>query len=245
MAAPSVPYPTTGKIMGRTLQGWQRDLWSPASFDYDTWEDSFVGDAKLDEYPAIAESGGGSAVTFSEHTTNGYLSLVTGAVNDNYAGQGVGMNWTGDRGCLFEAIFNFGSSVAAYKMEIGLTDNDQDPGAVLQKQDTTTSTADDYAVFVVDTDDDANIAFYSRKDAGTVVETNDIVAAVADTTYRFAVRVEGDTVKAWLNGNEVGNVDGHAIQGGDGITPWVFVRARSGSSRTSTLYKWRVTQPAW
>jgi len=101
-------------------------------------------------------------------------------------------------------------------------------------------------VICFDTDDDTNFAFISAK-GGTGVATQDITAfpPTASATYRIAVRVEGDSVSAYINGTQVA---GHAagIDGSKKLTPWVFVQARAGAaSRTIQLHKWRATQPAY
>ena len=46
---------------------------------------------------------------------------------------------------------------------------------------------------------------------------------------------------------EVGNaVAGAGLEGGNPLTPWVFVQARAGSaSRTIRLNKWGAIEPAW
>jgi hypothetical protein len=238
-----VPFPTDGDIQQKTQIGFRRQLWTPGSFDYTVWEDSFTGDAILDEYPAAKTNGASAAVTFAEHNVNKYLSLVSGTADDGYAGQGVGMQYTGDRGVLLQGIVRTPSAVTTLKIEFGLSDADDDAGAVNVKA-TPSATAADFAVFVVDTDDDTNIGFVSAK-AGTLTATQDIQAVAASTTYRFAIRVEGDAVSGWLNGTQVAG-GSHVIEGGNALTPWCFVQARAGSaSRTVQLHKWQVIQPAY
>tara|TARA_Y100000310_G_scaffold96613_1_gene94358 strand:+ start:2176 stop:2907 length:732 start_codon:yes stop_codon:yes gene_type:complete len=239
----AVPYPSGGKIAKLTGSGYHRDLLVGGSFDYDVFEDKFWGDALLDEYPAAKTNGTSAAVTFTEHNSNGYLDLVSGTTDNGYAGQGLGLQFNGDRGVLVEFIIKTPAADSTMKWEIGLSDADDDAGAVNQKAATTTATATDFAVFCYDTDDDDNIATISAN-GGTVTTTQDIVAAAVSTTYRLAVRVNGDTVTFWLNGEPVGA--GHTIEGGNDLTPWAFVQARAGAaSRTLQLHKWRVTQPAW
>ena len=240
---PNVPvlYPSEGKLQKHTSSGYMRDLVGPGAFDQDMFEDKFWGDALRTLYPAAKTSNG--TVTFTEHNANGYLELKSGSGNDDYAGQGLGLQFTGDRGVLAEFVIKTPATITAWKWECGLTDADDDAGAVNQKATTSTATATDFAVFVVDTDDDANIAFVSAK-AGTVVEQQDIIALEASTTYRLAIRVEDDTVQAWINGDAVLN-SAQAIEGGNALTPWVFSQARSANERILQLHKWRATQPAW
>ena len=241
-----IPFPSGEEIKRSTGVGYARNLWTPSCFAYDVFEDKFWGDAIRDEYPAAKLSGSGSpAVTFTEHNTNGYLDLVSGPANDGYAGQGLGMNFTGDRGVLLEGIIKLPADITYMKWEFGLSDADDDPGAVNVKA-TPSVTATDFAVFVFDTDDDTNIGFVSAIGGdGGKVATQDIRAAVAGETLRLAIRVETDSVSAFINGTQVAGGT-HQIQGGNGITPWAFVQARNGSaSRTLQLHKWRAIQPAY
>jgi hypothetical protein len=239
----TVPFPSDGLIERKTSRGYMRDLLIPSSFDYDVFEDNFKGDAVDAIYPAAKVDTG--AVSITEHSKTGLL-LTTTAANDKYAGQGLGMNWNGDRGCLLEGILVMPASLAATKIEFGFTDDDQsDTGAVNVKAGLT-SNATDYAVFVYDTDDSTNataFGFTSSK-GGTEVATVDLVVPVVDTTYRWAVRIEGDSVSAYINGTQVAG-GAHLIEGGTQITPWVFVQARAGTNHVLQLHKWRVTQPAY
>lgn len=241
---PNVPilYPSEGKLAKQTSIGYMRDLVGPSAFDEDVFEDKFWGDALLGLYPSAKTNGTSAAVTFAEHNINGFLSFVSGTADDGYAGQGMGLQFSGDRGVLFEAIVETPGAVTTMKVEVGLSDADDDAGAVNQKATTTTVTATDTAVLCFDTDDDTNWGFFTAK-AGTVTENHDKLAIAVSTVYRCAIRVETDSVAAWINGQYMG---GGTIEGGNALTPWVFVQARTGSaSRTLKLHKWRVTQPAW
>lgn len=238
-----VPFPTGELIQQKTSVGYARNLWIPSSFDYDVFEDKFWGDLLRDEYPAAKTNGTSAAVTFAEHNANGYLSLVSGTDDNGYAGQGLGLQFTGDRGVLGEFIVTTPSAVTGFKMEVGFSDADDDAGAVNAKA-TPTFTASDCAVFCVDTEDDANIAFISVGSGGLgTLATQDIVAIAASTTYRFAVRIEGNSVSAYINGSQVAQGN---IEGGSALTPWVFCQCRAGTaSRTLILNKWRCIQPAY
>mgnify|MGYP006408848739 FL=1 len=87
-----VPFPSGYEIQRKTNIGFQRNLWAPSSFDYNKFEDAFGGDAIDARYPAAKTNGTSAAVTHTEHTVNGGISLVTGTADDGYAGQGYGMN---------------------------------------------------------------------------------------------------------------------------------------------------------
>jgi len=240
----AVPFPTDQLIARKTGVGHQRDLWTPSSFDYDVFEDKFWGDAILGLYPSAKTNGTSAAVTFTEHNANGYLDLVSGTDDNGYAGQGMGLQFTGDRGVLAEFIIVLPADITTMKFEVGLSDADDDSGAVNVKA-TPTATATDFAVICFDSDDDTNFSFISAK-GGTVVGTQDITAhlPIVSTTYRIAVRVEGDSASAYINGTQVAG-GAHLIEGGNKLTPWVFVQNRGGTSRTVQLHKWRVIQPAY
>lgn len=244
MALP-VPFPTSYLIQPKTTIGYMRDLLIPGAFDYDVWEDNFKGDTLLDEYPAAKTNGTSAAVTFTEHNTYGYLELVTGTDDNGYAGQGVGLHWNGDRGILAEILFKTPSAITTLKFEVGLSDADDDAGAINDKA-TPTLTATDCAVVCFDTDDDTNFACISGN-AGTATATQDIsdVVVAASTFYIVSIRVDGDSVGYYINGTQVAGHDS-GIEGGTDLTLWAFAQARAGTaSRTIQLHKWRVIQPAY
>tara|TARA_Y100000310_G_scaffold119061_1_gene117867 strand:+ start:891 stop:1652 length:762 start_codon:yes stop_codon:yes gene_type:complete len=253
MASVKVPYPGAGALEKALGLGSTRDALGGSAFDLDVMEDSFLGDALNARYPAAKTNGTSAAVTHTEHNQYGYVDLVTGTTDDGYAGQGFTQNWDGDRGFLFETLFETPAAITTLKFEAGISDADDDAGAVNQKATTTTATAGDFAVFVLDTDDDANFAFVSAK-GGTVVGSQDLLAAAVSTVYYAAIRVDGDNVEAWLTpvgGAMIGApIAGHGgaagIEGGTAVGPWAFAQARAGSaSRTMKWLKWRMTAPAW
>ena len=239
-----IPFPSDSLIEKKTYRGLLRNLWIPSSFDYTVFEDSFQGDTLHTLYPAAKTDSG--TVVFTADNANNFLEIKSGGANGNYAGQGLGLTLTGDRGVLLEGIIRTPATITDMKWEFGLSDtHSADAGAVNQKATTTTVNAVDTAVFVYDTTDDANIAFVTAK-AGGVVEVQDIQALLVSTTYRLAIRVEGDNVTAYIDGREVaGSGGGVGIEGGNKLTPWVFSQARSGSERILQLHKWRTIQPAY
>jgi len=121
-----IPFPSEGLIERKTSIGFARDLWVPSSFDYDVFEDKFWGDTLLAEYPSAKTNGTSAAVTFTEHNENGYLDIISGTDNDGYAGQGMGLQFTGDRGVLAEFIIKLPAAITTMKFEVGLTDADDD-----------------------------------------------------------------------------------------------------------------------
>ncbi len=243
-ALPYIPFPTDQDLAQHTSVGPARRLWTPSSFDYDVFEDNFWGDEIDTIYPAEVSSSG--SVTFAEHNLHGFLSIVADSGSGNYAGQGLGLQFSGDRGYLFEAIVKLPAAITTYKFECGMTDSDEDDaGAVNAKADTSTFNATDCAVIIMDTSDDTNFAFISAM-TDTGVSTQDITAhlPIAAATYRFAVRAEGDSVSAFINGTQVAG-GAHKCNGATPMTPWIFTQARASSERITLLYKWRVTEPAY
>lgn len=241
-----IPFPTDGLIQQNTRQGYERHLWIPSSFDYDVFEDKFWGDTLHTLYPAAKTNGASAAVTFTADNANGFLELVSGTDLAGYAGQGLGLQFTGDRGILFECIVRTPAAITTMKFEVGLTDTVVDDAGAINVKATPTFNATDCAVIVFDTTDDTNFAAISAK-AGVGTATQDITAVVpaVSTTYRIGIRVETDSVSYWINGTQVAG-HANAIEGGTKLTPWVFCQARAGTaSRTLQLHKWRVMQPAY
>lgn len=242
----TVPYPNHGAIHTETKAGPKRNLITAPSIDYTVQGDDFTGDALRAWYPGSKTNGASASVTFTEHNSLKFLELVSGTDDDGYAGQGVGMQYTGDRGVLAQFIVTTPAAITTMKVEVGVSDNDQDAGAVNQKATTTTATATDFAVAILDTDDDSNWAFVSAK-GGTVVVTQDLLAVAVSTTYVIEIRVEGDNVELWIDGTKLaGHGSNTGIEGGTDLTPWVFCQARAGSaSRTLQWRKWQTAMPAY
>ena len=154
MALP-IPFPTDQLIERHTQIGGERDLLIPNSFDYDIFEDKFWGDLIRAEYPAAKTTNG--SITLTEHSENAYLKIIADSGSGNYAGQGLGHIFTGDRGVLGEFIIKLPAAVTDMKWEIGFTDADDAAGAINQKASTSTFTATDCAVFVMDKSDSSRI----------------------------------------------------------------------------------------
>jgi hypothetical protein len=237
-----IAYPTGGLIERKTGSGFRRDLWIPSSFDYTITEDDFSGGQLKAEYPAAQAQTG--TRTFTEHNKGAFLELKSGATSGNSVGTGYGLNWSGDRGYLFEAIVKLPSDISTFKFEVGVSDADDDNGAVNQKASAVTHLADDYAVFIFDTTHNTSFDLYSRLDATTAQQTTGLATLSASDVLRLAIRADGDNVIAWVNGARVATVP-LALQGGDGVTPWFFVEARDNSERILEVHKWRMTANAY
>ena len=250
---PKIPYDAAGRSED-SGEGSLFNLLAQTDFFYNKFEDDFRGDLLLDEYPAAKTNGASAAVTFTEHNAHGFLDFITGTANNGYAGQGVGLQWTGDRGILAEFLFTTPSSIADYKLEVGMADADDAAGMVNSKSGVT-STGTDYAVLIYDTAEDSTTELIHAK-AGTTaaVSNTDFVLAVS-TLYYVTFRIDGDNVKASIQGltgtptarYEFANATAAAgIEGATALTPWFFTQARAGSaSKTTPLSKWRVLEPAY
>ncbi len=236
-----VPFPSDSIHARVTSFGDMERLLVAGSADYNVFSDMFWGDQLDAKYPDAKTDTG--TVTFTEHNLGHFLEFKSSAGNDKYAGQGVGLQWSGDRGILMQGIIKTPAAITTMKFEFGLSDADDIAGAVLQKADTSTGTGTEFAVLVFDTDDDTNIAFITSN-GGTVVSTQDIVAAAVSTTYRFAVRVDGDSCSAYIN-NELVAGGPHLLDGSVALTPWCFVQARDASERILQLHTWSVIEPAY
>lgn len=250
---PRIPYPAAG-LSEETGEGSLFNLLAPNDFFYNTFVDDFRGDEKFGLYPAAKTNGTSAAVTFTEHNAHGFLDFITGTDNAGYAGQGLGLQYTGDRGILGEFLFTTPASIANYKFEVGFSDADDDAGAVATKA-TPTSTATDYAVLVYDTADDSSLQLIHAKAGVTAaVEDTNFTLAVS-TLYYVTFRIIGDDVKATIRGltgtpsaefTYANAVAAAGIEGGTALTPWFFTQARAGTaSKTTPLSKWRTIEPAF
>ena len=252
---PTVPYWSGGKL-GRAVtseRGPMADLLAQNDFLYNKLEDDFRGDALRAWYPIAKTNGASAAVTFTEHNTEGFIDLVTGTDIDGYAGQGVGLQWNGDRGMLAEFMFRTPSDLADFKFEVGVPDADDLAGAVATKA-TPTVNMTDGAVLVYDSTDDSKLTLVHSK-AGTTAAVDLDMTLTVSTRYYVAFRVTDDNVEVMIRGLDgtssaqetVSNaVAGAGLEGGNDLTPWMFAQARAGAaSKFIRWYKWRVTEPAW
>lgn len=252
--SPTPPSPTGGLLERFVAKGEQRFLLQRGDFYFSHFEDDFLGDALNARYPAAKTNGTSAAVTFTEHNSGGFLEFVTGTDNAGYAGQGLGMQFTGDRGFACQFLIETPASLADYKLEVGVSDADDDAGGVATKA-TPTVTMTDGAVLVFDTADDSNLTLvHAKAGVAAAVDISGFTLAVS-TKYYITLAAEGDNVKATITGLsgtpsarfEVANaVAAAGLEGASTLTPWVFTQARAGSaSKTTILHKWSVDWPAW
>lgn len=212
----------------------------------------FVGDAVPAELDVTVN---GTAAAVAAGTDGVGIDVGSATADNGHASVSLGLAWDGDRGVFADCIIDLPAAITTMKFEFGLTDDVDDIGAVLLKGDTpATVNAVDCAVFVFDTDDDANLAFVSAQ-GSTVVEDQDIEALAALDKLYMAVQIDGDNLRAWYSRNggaliqitgpaPTGFGGGLAIQGGSALTPWVMSQVRAGSAaRTITMRSFRCTGP--
>ena len=221
--------------------------------EYCSWWDDFIG-TRGGTWPAstpyAATAGTGTEVIGITQAINGTMTLTTGANADDSAGQGVGLNWSGDQGFYFIARLKL-NTLALAKFEVGLTDATDDAVGAVATKATPTFTATDCALFVYDTVDDSNVTFVSNggtTDANADASNFTLVAdtyLVVEVVGKGATDTTGDNVAGYLNGQLVGSGN---INGASALTPWVYVETNTTATRTVTVDYWAIIGPrgaAW
>ena len=196
--------------------------------------------------PYAATTGTGTEVIGITQAVGGTMTLTTGANADDSAGQGLGLNWSGDRGFYFVCRAKL-NTITDAKFEIGMTDDEagDDTGEVATKA-TPTFNATDCALFAFDTVDDTNVTFVSN--GGTTDANADATAftLAADTYFVMEIvgkgptDTTGDNVAGYINGQLVGSGN---INGASPLTPWVYVETNTTATRTLTVDYWGVIGP--
>ena len=217
--------------------------------EYDSFFDNFIG-TRGGTWPAstpyAATTGTGTEVIGITQAVGGTLTLTTGANANDSAGQGLGLNWSGDRGFYFIARIKL-DAITDAKFEIGMTDDEagDDTGEVGTKA-TPTFNATDCALFVFDTVDDTEVTFVSNggtSDANADATGFDLAADtyfVIEVVGRGATDTTGDNVAGYINGQLIGSGN---INGASPLTPWVYVETNTTATRTLTMDYWGVVGP--
>lgn len=228
--------------------------------EYVSFWDDFTG-TRSGTWPAgtpyAATVGTNTEVIGITQARGGTMTVTTAAADGDSAGQGFGLNWSGDDGFYFIAKLKI-SRITLSKLEIGMTDAVGDDGAVALKSGPT-FTATDCALFVFDRTDDAEVTFMSNggttdanKDADGLLGAVDFDIA-ADTyfiveivgmgpTTATGASTTGDNVAGYINGQYVGSGN---INGASALTPWVYTETLAGASAlvTVTVDFWGVVGP--
>ena len=200
----------------------------------------------------IANGGGASAASPAVPATrvvNGAVDLVTGTAGDSTASSEIDtpLIFRGDQSPVVLARFTL-SAITSVKVEMGFTDATADAGAVAVKA-TPTFTATDCALWVLDTNDNANwegIAANNGDTApATTVEAGISPTAAAyewlmvelreyDTTNNLSAaryrRFDADGGLTYTSAWQTNGTNSNVL-----LTAWLYVEARNVTSKTLTL----------
>ena len=211
----------------REMQGWDIPYRKDDFLEYDDVAEMIT------RYPAIKTGSDGS---FDALVTGiggeATLDVGDGATSgDNeYGGQALtDLQWKGDLNCFFIARLKI-SDITTLKVEMGFTDSIADAGAINDLA-APTKTADECAIWIIDTDDTATWQNASVKAGATPQkdESGSIVAPVNGVYQTLGVFLEGDQAMfmQWdLDGRRIGEtqVIDAALEGGVAVCPWLFVK---------------------
>jgi hypothetical protein len=216
-------------------------------YDFDDFTND-KSDAELQSrYPAVKTGVDGSIDTVASGISGeATIDVGAGAADDNeYGGWGLGeLEYKGDLNAFCVARIKI-SNIATVKVEFGFTDSLADAGAVNSLAGNT-FTADDAAMFVLDTDDTATWQAVGVKatTAATKNESGGIIAPVNAVYQTLGVFLEGDNARfvQWdTNGKKIGetiSIDA-AIEGGSAVAPWLFVQNRAAAQARNVTIDYR------
>lgn len=223
--------------------------------------DDFIGDTLRTDIYTVSNGGGASAASpvVTAGVLNGVCDFVTGTAGDSTASSelSTGLQFRGDHGCVAVACLQV-DIITGVKIEFGFTDSLSDPGAVNVKA-TPSFNAADCALWVLDTTDNTDWEGVAANNTSTAPMTT-VEAAIQPTaaTYEWLMveLIENDD-----SNNECAvafsrfNADGlrtfHQIGGGVDnqgpnsnvlLTPWLYVEARNGTSKTMRVDYWNAWQ---
>ena len=226
--------------------------------------DDFFGDELRTDIYTVSNGGGAGAASpvITAGVLGGVCDFVTGTAGDSTASSelSTGLQYRGDHGCVMVAYLQV-DIITGLKIEVGFTDALADPGAVNVKA-TPSFNAADCALWVLDTSDNGNWEGVAANNTSTAPMTT--VESGPGTTSPTAAAYEWLMVELIENddsSNECAvafsryNADGlrtfHAIGGGENnqgpnsnvlLTPWLYVEARNGTSKTMRVDYWGAWQ---
>ncbi len=220
-------------------------------------EDDFFGPTLNTFLWNVSNGGGGSAanpVISGTLVVNGAIEMVTGTAGNDTASSDLsgGLSYRGDHGAVFVAHIAT-SSISAGKMELGFTDATADAGAVLIKADRT-FTATDCALWVYDSIDNANWEGLAANN-GTTAPMATVEAGISPVANTFewlmveliesddantecAVEFSRFTSEGVRTFREIGGGIEETNAGPNAnvlLTPWIYVEASDGVSKTLTV----------
>ena len=212
--------------------------------------DDFMGDTLRTDIYTVSNGGGASAAdpVITGGALNGILDMVTGTAGGSTASSEIcsGLNYRGDHGCIMVACLTL-DIITGVKVEVGFTDVLNDPGAVNVKA-TPTFTADDCALWVLDTNDNDYWEGLAANNGSTLpMATVEAAISPVAATYEWLMveLIESDDANnqcavAFSRFNAAGYRTYHAIGGGADpqgpnsnvlLTPWIYVEARNATSK--------------
>ena len=205
--------------------------------DFISYWDEFVGQT-AGTWPASANWGypatvgtGTEVVGIGASAFGGTLTLTTGANSADSAGQKFSRSWRGTEGIYYCARIQL-DTITTAKFEVGLADSVTGDTGMVATKATPTHTGTDYAVFVLDTNDDANVTFISAAAGVTGANADWSGTLVAATYIDVEIIVKGAFCSGYINGQYVG---GGAITAATLLTPHVFVLTRTTATRLLTV----------
>ena len=213
--------------------------------EHNTWDivhyfDDFLGDEIRGSggTPGTYEINTGDDGTFTilADQTNGVaeLSASTGAGSSGEYGFIAlpELNWTAEQNAVIAVRLNI-DAITDVKMEVGFTDVTTNNGAV-NSLSGNTGTADDCAVWVFDTSDNAYWQCFGNKAGTEATKIEDQLAPVADTFETMVVALR-DTNARFMRLDANGRLTYQsawmtdAITAADKLVPWVGLQLRTGS----------------
>lgn len=233
------------------------------TLDMFIWDDDFAGDQF--RYDATAPgayqstaSGTGSAaaaiVTTGNDRLNGCCLLDAGSDDNGRSDLSLGVHLRADLNPVIAVRLKM-SAITSVKVEVGFTDvvSGTDAGAINVKA-TPSFTATDCAVWIIDTDDNANWEGVAA-DSGTGATTVEAAISPTADTFEWMVvalreydstnsiaaakylRLDGNGYKTYESAWQSAAISSDAL-----LTPWVFVQNRSATQRTCTIDRLVVSQ---
>lgn len=224
--------------------------------------DDFIGDTLRTDLYTVSNGGGASSASpvITPGVLNGVCDFVTGTAGNSTASSELcsGLQFRGDHGCVMVACLQV-DIITSVKIECGFTDALADPGAVATKA-TPTFTADDCALWVLDTTDNTDWEGIAANNTSTApMATVEAAIQPLAATYEWLMvelieNDDGDSqcAVAFSRYNADGLRTFHQIagQGPDNqgpnsnvlLTPWIYVEARNATSKTLRVDYWNAWQ---
>ena len=218
-------------------RSWMREYLAQGTYDFVEFYDEFHGgDISMSGYATVTGTDGSHDKVAGALNGESTLDVGDGATSgDNeYGAINLGLEWAGDNYATMAVRLKL-NNAATVKVECGFTDALADAGAV-NDLGGETATADDAALWVMDTDDNGLWQAFGVKDAGTPakVEGTNTINTVGTSYVTLVTALRKDAARFQiLNAAEQLAYDSEwqadMIQGGSLVTPWIFVQNRTGT----------------